>query len=80
MRYISYAKVEEMVFYELIDRDLALYMSEAAEQGNTFLVKYYQDLLNDNQYHWDTIKKSYPDTYNFLYSLKKGLANISNSD
>ena len=76
LQYISYDTVKEKVFMELIDMQLSLLMSSASEQGNFVLVQYYLDLINDEQYHWDTIKSNYPDTYDFLKSLNDGLANM----
>lgn len=34
------------------------------------MTRYYLDLINNEQYHFDTIKASYLDTYNFLKSLE----------
>lgn len=77
LSYISYETVCEKVFYELIDKDLILLMSLAANQGDTVSVNYYFNLLNDEQYHWDTIQEDYPDTYSFLLSLQNRLAYIA---
>lgn len=76
LSYINYTTVQEKVFYELIDKDLTLLMSSASQQGNIYLVNYYINLINNEQYHWDTISASYPDTYNFLLSLQNGEAHI----
>lgn len=42
------------------------------------LTIYYTNLLNDEEYHWTTIKSQYYDTYNFLNSLRDRRANICN--
>lgn len=76
LSYINYTTVQEKVFYELIDKDLTLLVNSASQQGNIYLVNYYINLINNEQYHWDTISASYPDTYNFLRSLQNGEAHI----
>ena len=73
---ISYNTVKQKVFYELIDAELYLFMTNASNQGDIFMTKYYLDLINDEQYHYDTIKSRYPDTYDFLKSLNDGLSEM----
>lgn len=70
LQHISYETVKEKIFYELIDAQLYVFMSNASSQGDIFMTKYYLDLINNEQYHYDTLKSSYPDTYNFLKSLE----------
>ena len=78
LKYISFSTVKKKVFYELIDRNLSFSINTAAQQGNTYLVDYYTELMNDEQYHWNTIKNSCPDTYDFLKSLQNRRAIIVN--
>ncbi len=73
---ISYNTVKQKVFYELIDAELYLFMTNASNQGDIFMTKYYLDLINDEQYHYDTIKSRYPDTYDFLKCLNDGLSEM----
>ena len=77
LKYISFSTVKEKVFYEPIDKELNLLMSSASQYGNVSLVNYYTELMNDEQYHWDTIKDSYPDTYDFLKSLQNRQPSIT---
>ena len=53
-------------------------MLAASQQGDIFTVKYYMELINNEDYHWQAIRVQYPDTYNFLNSMKNGSANIVN--
>ena len=76
LNYISYDVVCDKVFYELIDADIITLMSFASQQGDIVTVNIYRNLLNDEEYHWDTIQNSYPDTYDFLISLQNKLANL----
>ena len=78
LNHISYNVAKEKVFYELIDKNLSYLMNSASQQGNIYLVNYYIDLMNNEQYHWDTIKNSCPDTYDFLKSLQNRLPYIAN--
>ena len=73
---ISYNVVKEKVFYELVDKNLSFLMNLASQQGNIRLVNHYIDLMNNEQYHWDIIKNSCPDTYNFLKSVQNRLPYI----
>ena len=61
----AYDTVQKNVFYELIDSDFYDIIYIASEQGDIFTVIYYQDLINDEQYHWDILQSNYPDTYIF---------------
>ena len=36
----------------------------------------YSPRLNSEQYHMDTIQENYPDTYDFLCSIQRGLSDI----
>ena len=36
-----------------------------------------QNLLNDVDYHWDTVQAKCPDTYSFLKSLQNRLSTFS---
>lgn len=77
LKYISYNAVKHKVFYELIDEDL-FKLKYAALQNTCFdLAEYYSNLINDETYHWVTMKSRYPDTYNFLKSLQNRSANIT---
>ena len=73
LQYVPYTTVKEKVFYELIDAQLYMFMSNASNQGDIFMTKYYLDLINNEQYHFETIKSNYPDTYDFLKSLEDNL-------
>ena len=77
LNYISYSTVKDKVFYELVDKYLTLWMEQASQQGQTHLVNYYLNLINNEEYHWSTIKTNFPDTYDFLKSLNDRLSNIS---
>ena len=67
--YIAYDYVRSKVFYSLIDAELYKMMNAASESKDIATAMYYFELIHDEEYHWDTIKNSYPDTYNFLKSL-----------
>lgn len=76
MSYISYGTVESKIYYELIDKDLYYLMNEALEQGDMVTYNTFFNLVNDAQYHIDTIRSNYPDTYDFLCSLRDELSDI----
>ena len=76
LSYISYETVCNKVYYELIDRSIMLAISEASRQGDTALVSFYNDLLNDESYHLETLRTRYYDTYNFILSLQDCRANM----
>ena len=77
LQHIPYDTVKQKIFYELIDADLYVFLSNASNQGNIVLVNYYLDLINNEQYHFDEIKSNYPDTYDFLMSLNDRLLTIA---
>lgn len=77
LTHLSYQTVKNMVFDELIDKKILTLLSTASENGDIFSVKYYNDLLNDDEYHWNTLKSSYKNTYNFLMSLDSKLSTLS---
>ena len=77
LSHISYEAIESMVYYELIDKNLYALMATAEELGDWAAFNLYSDLLFDEQYHIDTIKTRYPDTYDFLCSVRDGLSDIS---
>ncbi len=62
-----------MVFTELIDHRLLALIDAAYQQGNKSIALYYTELLNSEQYHWDTIKNECPDSYDFLKTLEDRL-------
>ena len=78
LSYISYDTVQYKVFYELIDKKLLSLISAASQEHDVSLVNHYFELMENEQYHWDTIKTNYPDTYNFLKSINDELPNIEN--
>lgn len=69
LQHLPFNTVKGKIFYELIDAQLYSFMSNASNQGDIVMTQYYLNLINDEQYHWDTIKSNYPDTYDFLKSL-----------
>lgn len=69
LQHISYDTVKEKVFYELIDAGLYKLLTNASEQGDIVTAQYYLNLINDEEYHFNTLRAEYPDTYNFLRSL-----------
>lgn len=53
--HITYDTVRNKVFTELIDAQILYWMSYYSNQGNFVMVQYYGNLLNDEEYHWNTI-------------------------
>lgn len=76
LSYISYATIQKKVFDYLIDMNLTVLRNSAIQNGDINAANYYLTLINDEQYHFDEIKKKYSDTYNFLFSLKNRKAYI----
>ena len=70
LSYIKYEDIKEPVFTYLVDISLGVDERVAASYGDLDMVYYIVSLYDDEQYHWDRIKENYPDTYNFLLSLK----------
>ena len=77
LSYISYDYVQERIFYELIDKELKNSILCAEKDNNFILINQYLKLIQNEQYHLETIKLQYNDTYNFLMSLKNELENLS---
>lgn len=75
---MPYDTVCNKVFYELIDANLYQLISQCSSVNDYAAAEYYRNLLNDEEYHWNTINTQYHDTYNFLRSLNDSLANIAN--
>ena len=75
LSYISFNTVKAKVFNILIDRNLQTLISSISDPA---LIAHYIALINDEQYHWDKIKEKYPDTYNFLMSLRDKQPHIKN--
>ena len=74
---MNYDFVREKIYYELIDKDL--YALMALAQANNDIVAYdlYLNRLLSEQYHVDTIKSNYLDTYDYLCSLRDNLADMA---
>lgn len=77
LSYVNYDFVKEKIYCELIDKDL--YALMALAQANNDIVAYdlYLNRLLSEQYHVDTIKSNYLDTYDFLCSLRDKLADMA---
>ena len=75
LQYIPYTVVREKIFYELIDAEIYGILPGISDVNQ---IQAYLDLINNEQYHYDTIKDNYPDTYNFLKSLEAHLGSIRN--
>lgn len=67
-----------MVFTELIDAQILYWMSYYSNECIFIMVQYYSNLLNDEEFHWNTISTQYPDTYDFLKSLNDSLSSMAN--
>ena len=65
LQYIPYSTVKQKIFYELIDAQLYIFLSNASSQGDIVMTQYWLNLINNEQYHFDEIKIHYHDTYNF---------------
>ena len=76
LQHIDFATIEAKINEELIDKELRMLMRLAAEQGFADEAQRYRELLEDDEYHQEVIK-SYPDTYNFLCSVRDRLADIA---
>lgn len=75
--HISYNTVQGKIFYELIDAKLHQWLAYYSNENNVVMVQYYINLINDENYHWNTIKDQYHDTYNFLKSLENNLPHVA---
>ncbi len=80
LEHITYDTVQGNIFYELIDANFYNIINAASLAGDIVTVVYYQNLINDEEYHWDILLSDYPDTYNFLLSLQDKLCNIASYD
>lgn len=76
LSHISYSTVREKIFAELIDQSLAVSISDASAHCDRYMVYYYLNRINDEQYHWDIIRSDYPNTYDFLISLREKSAHL----
>ena len=77
LQYIPYSTVKQKIFYELIDAQLYMFLSNASSQGDIFMTQYWLNLINNEQYHFDEIKSKYSDTYDFLMSLNDRLLTLA---
>ena len=73
---IDYETVKEAIYYGLIDYELVILLALAQENEMAEEIALIEARLTDEQYHIDTIRQDYPDTYNFMCSLQNGLADI----
>lgn len=76
LQYIPYSTVKQKIFYELIDAQLYIFLSNASSQGDIYMTNYWLNLINDEEYHFNEIKSKYSDTYDFLMSLNDRLPTI----
>ena len=76
LQHISYDTVKQKIFNELIDKNLYRFKTIYLVLGNHIKANHYQNLIDDEEYHFNTIKSKYPDTYNFLKSLYDGLSTM----
>lgn len=74
--YISYNTAKNKVYNYLIDPTIQVLIDQAYADNNIVLANYYTSLLTDEQYHVDILIADYPDTYNFLCSLRDCLADV----
>ena len=77
LSHISYSTIKSKIYYRMVDEALYVLMALAEENDDTETLWQYFLLLNDEQYHLDIIM-SYPDTYNFMCSVRDGRADIAN--
>lgn len=77
LRYIPYETVKNKVFWELIDAQLDLARASAEAAGNTGSALVYSYMMSNEEYHWNTLRSDYPDTYDFLKSLSDEKATIT---
>lgn len=67
--YISYATIKEKVYYELIDKALYAQIGLLQEQGDFATAQSLIELIQNEEYHEETIENNYPDTHDFLNSI-----------
>ena len=71
---ISFNTIKTRVFGDLVDTELLIQIEYEQNNGNPIYALYLTSLLNNEQYHWDIIQSSCPDSYDFLKSLEDRLA------
>ena len=76
LSYISYDTVKNQIYAELVSKQLYFLMETAEEQGDYGTYYWCLERLNDEEYYISTIRASYPDTYDFLCSLRDGLSDM----
>ena len=77
---IPYDTIQDKVFYYLVDIEIMLKLTQLEEEkekdpDNEWIdlqIAYYEFLLDDVDYHFDTIQQKYPDTYLFLINISAG--------
>ena len=77
LQYIPYGTVKRKIFYELIDAQLYIFLSNASSQGDIIMTQYWSNLINNEEYHFNEIKSKYSDTYDFLMSLNNKLLTMA---
>lgn len=68
--YISYETVKAKIYYQLIDKELYTIIASMEAEGNYGGTQVLLDMIEDEAYHVETIKADYPDTYNFICSIR----------
>ena len=76
LAHINYQYIDASINEWLVDKDLRLMIDAYTKLENDEMVAYYENLLNDAEYHLNVIR-SQPDTYNFMCSVRDGLADIA---
>ena len=74
--YVDYEYVKEKIYYILVVKNLRIEYLYAVLTGNSGKQYEILDQINDEDYIRNEIRTKYPDTYNFLNSLRDGLAEL----
>lgn len=62
--------VKAKIYYQLIDKELYTIIASMEAEGNYGGTQVLLDIIADEAYHVETIKNNYPDTYNFICSIR----------
>lgn len=62
--------VKAKIYYQLIDKELYTIIASMEAEGNYGGTQVLLNMIEDEAYHIEIIKNDYPDTYNFICSIR----------
>lgn len=77
LEYINYGEIKSLIYYYLVDLEILNMITIWGLAGQNDKVASLTALLSDEAYHQTRIREDYPDTYDFMCSVRDGKSYIT---